>query len=253
MLISEEFIGSTILTVLDMRRKMGTGYGDGRPFHALSLRITGSAEMLCDEQLVEIEKGELLFLPAEKNFTLTAKKDEHIIVVHFLNDGLSWNEPKVLIPHNFVKVIELFRALSQCWLKKQEGYKFRTYSLFYQLLYDIENTGEEGGDLPPQLVNRSIAYIHEHYTEKTLSVGEFVRNSNMSDTYFRKLFKAKCGCSPLSYINGLRIAYTKELLESGYDTVAQVAEKAGFSDFKYFSTAFKHATGVIPSRYRDKF
>lgn len=43
------------------------------------------------------------------------------------------------------------------------------------------------------------------------------------------------------------------LLQSGYYTVTQVAHFCGFTDEKYFSTAFKEMNGCQPSKYLYSF
>lgn len=43
------------------------------------------------------------------------------------------------------------------------------------------------------------------------------------------------------------------LLQSGYYTVTQVAHFCGFTDEKYFSTAFKKMNGCQPSKYLYSF
>ena len=45
--------------------------------------------------------------------------------------------------------------------------------------------------------------------------------------------------------------YAKRLLASDYYRVYEVADMAGFSDVKYFSTVFKKETGSTPSEYKE--
>lgn len=68
--------------------------------------------------------------------------------------------------------------------------------------------------------------------------------------YFRKIFKAYYGVSPLKYINALKITHAKELLDSGMYSVTEAALRSGYTDLSYFSREFKKETGNSPKYYR---
>jgi AraC family transcriptional regulator len=74
----------------------------------------------------------------------------------------------------------------------------------------------------------------------------------VSEAYLRRVFLRIYGRSPLEYINGLRIERAKEMLLSGLYSIGDIAFNCGFSDAKYFSTAFKRITGRTPSDYAKK-
>ena len=95
-------------------------------------------------------------------------------------------------------------------------------------------------------------YLHAHYTDPDINVLMLCRLTDLSDTWFRKLFASCYKTTPIKYINTLRIEYAKELLESGYYKVETVAEMTGFEDPKYFSTLFKQYTGQAPSQFRSE-
>ena len=56
----------------------------------------------------------------------------------------------------------------------------------------------------------------------------------------------------IQFVNGLRIDYAKALLEGRTLSVAEIAEKAGFSDEKYFYTVFKKQVGISPTRWLNQ-
>ena len=93
-----------------------------------------------------------------------------------------------------------------------------------------------------------VDFIHEHFCERDLTVESLAKMCSMSDTYFRKLFKKRFAVTPLKYINQLKVDYAVELLQSGYYTVSEVAEKTGFDNVYYFSLFIKKETGKPPSQ-----
>ena len=68
-----------------------------------------------------------------------------------------------------------------------------------------------------------------------------------------QIFREEMNLSPKQYLTSLRLHYAASLLDSGYYTVTEVAKRAGFEDEKYFSTVFRQAMGVSPSRYQYSF
>ena len=52
------------------------------------------------------------------------------------------------------------------------------------------------------------------------------------------------------YIQYCRLEYAKKLLKNTEDTIAQISEQCGISDFNYFSRLFKRQYGVSPREYR---
>ena len=55
-----------------------------------------------------------------------------------------------------------------------------------------------------------------------------------------------------AYINLCRVRHAEALLHGSRMSVAQVAEKAGFSEIRTFNRAFKKQHGVTPTEYRRK-
>lgn len=92
-------------------------------------------------------------------------------------------------------------------------------------------------------------YLHEHHKDKlSSSTLESVFHHNYD--YMNRLFKAAFGTTIFEHLMHYRIERSKELLRSGYYSVASVAEELGFCNSFYFSKTFKRCTGQTPSEYR---
>ena len=64
-----------------------------------------------------------------------------------------------------------------------------------------------------------------------------------------KKTKALTGLSPVELIRDLRFRKAAELLETGSQTMTEIAFLTGFYDSHYFSKCFKQQFGVPPSCY----
>jgi transcriptional regulator GlxA family with amidase domain len=79
------------------------------------------------------------------------------------------------------------------------------------------------------------------------------RRAGMSLRNFVRRFKEATGDSPLIYLQKLRVAAAKRLLESNHRTMQEVSDAVGYQDVAFFRTLFQRHTGVSPSAYRAKF
>ena len=73
---------------------------------------------------------------------------------------------------------------------------------------------------------------------------------NMSRTGFYNKIKALTGIPPNEFIRNIRMQEAAILLKSQRYTVAEVSDRMGFADPKYFADAFKKFYGVPPSVYK---
>lgn len=99
--------------------------------------------------------------------------------------------------------------------------------------------------------HKSLIFIRDHYTEG-ISVADVARGIGYSVSYFGYIFKKNRGISANKYISELQLAKATELLRSTSASVSDIAERVGFGDANYFSTAFKARYGISPRQYRNQ-
>ncbi len=235
--------------MLELEWERVNAKAEPRRFHALSLRLMGGASFSYNEELLSVEEGDITFAPAGLEFHKEAEQGK-ILVIHFT--------AKEELPHEFLRFkpknpqyyIENFTELHQVWTKKQLGYEHKAKMLFYKILYEIEREWAEKKPSAGGKLAEAFDYIHDHFADEKLSVEQLAAQCGMSDTYFRRLFTAEFGTTPLKYINDLRLNYAKELLRSSYYTVEEIAERCGFNNINYFSFFIKKETGLSPLALR---
>lgn len=241
-----------ILSVHELSWDKRNDISDLRPFHALSFRTHGKANFYSNNNTVSVQSGDIIFVPKYCQYRLESEK-EHLYVVHFNTDIEIGNKIKKYVPENPKYFEHKFSELYATWIKKQLGYNYECKSILFKILAQIERE-----DKQKRLLGKNndffdtVEYIHEHFTDKNISVGYLAKLANMSETYYRKLFFQYLKVSPKDFINNLRLQYALELLSSGYYTVSEIAEKCGFENIYYFSTFIKNKTGASPSCLQNK-
>lgn len=238
-----------ILSVLDLSWGRTDKRVEGRPFAALTLRICGDGALVEDGKNELLKSGDVVYMPKGVGYDLHCG-EERVLVIHFDVQGEGGPHMEVFHPENTANLHRLFAALLDVWREKRPGYAFRSLSLFYEIVYELEKNRVRERTVDYERIERALEYLHAAYMDPDLTVRELCRKVAMSDTYFRRLFYSCYGKTPLRYLNDLRIDYAKALLREGDCPVTEAAYRSGFADPKYFSTAFRHAVGCSPSAYR---
>src|SRR5690348_10482508 len=95
-------------------------------------------------------------------------------------------------------------------------------------------------------------WLHQNF-HQTFPLEAPARRVGMSLRNFVRRFKHATGDSPLIYLQKLRVAAAKRLLESDHRTMQEISDAVGYQDPAYFRSLFQRHTGVSPSTYRRSF
>lgn len=223
-----------------------------RPIHALSLRLWGGAEFVCNGQAASTNKNDVFYMPAGCLYRADYNERNEILYIHFESDLTSKMEN---FKFDNPDIIEgLFRKIYNIWQKGEEGYYFSALSVMGEILKNIVVQQMSGSkDETVKAFENAVEYMEENYLSYDFSVEKMVSVACMSNTYFRKLFSERYGTTPLKFVLSKRVGYAEKLLSTGKHSIEEVAEMSGFSDSKYFCRAMKKEYGVPPSKlYQHK-
>ena len=95
-------------------------------------------------------------------------------------------------------------------------------------------------------------FIDEHYMEK-LSLKSISESLGIGTTKLCSLAKKLSPDGSITKLISIRrVEAAKILLLKENMSIAEIAEKVGFSDYNYFTKIFKKISGVTPSQYRKQ-
>jgi AraC-like DNA-binding protein len=86
-----------------------------------------------------------------------------------------------------------------------------------------------------------------------LSLSEFAQSVNLSVWRLCHIFKSDVGMPPIRYLRLLRMERAKDLLESSFLSVKEIAFQVGLNDESHFVRDFKATYGFSPALYRSHF
>ncbi len=101
-------------------------------------------------------------------------------------------------------------------------------------------------------ISRAQEWLHQNF-HRTFPLEAPAQRAGMSLRNFVRRFKQATGDSPLIYLQKLRIAAAKRLLEGDHRSVQEVSDAVGYQDVAFFRELFQRQTGVAPSGYRRRF
>ena len=89
--------------------------------------------------------------------------------------------------------------------------------------------------------------------DRPISIDLLAERVGMGQRNFIRRFKAATGRVPGEYVQMLRVAAAKEMLEQGASSIQAVSTKIGYEDVAFFRSLFKRHTGLTPADYRARF
>ena len=243
-----------ILSVHSLSWSKQIKYAYPRPFHALSLRIEGHADFTHDDKTYTVKTNDVIFVPKNYDYTIDSKVAEKLLVIHFDTDKI-FSEIETFSPTSPEIFISLFEQIYRVYSSKTTGYEQKMYSLFYEILEQIQIQGKRSL-LTNTSVNEnfenSIDYLYKNFSSPELTVSTLAKIAAVSEVYYRKIFKNTFNISPCKRLGDLRLEKAKNLLKTGYYTVEQVAYDCGYNDPKYFATCYKKKFNHSPGKDIEK-
>jgi AraC-like DNA-binding protein len=99
---------------------------------------------------------------------------------------------------------------------------------------------------------KALQFLYAHYARSRISLDDVASAAGLSPDHFGRVFLRDMAASPMKYLQSLRMAQGRKLLEGTDLRVNEVAREVGFADSLHFSRMFHKATGTSPREYRAR-
>ncbi|MGN0658400.1 MAG: helix-turn-helix domain-containing protein [Emergencia sp.] len=110
----------------------------------------------------------------------------------------------------------------------------------------------ESGEQEERVITGITRYLQEHLSEE-VSLSVLAEQFHLNPQYISQLFRNEIGVNFLTYLTSIRMEKAKKLLLSTSLSIAEIAERSGYGDYRVFTKVFKKSEGVTPSQYRRDF
>lgn len=253
-------------------------HGESHDFWELNYADKGTVYVSCGDEEYRIEKGSLILLPPNVHHRLRAdgESPSNAFIVSFdarsaaldllgctvlkaapvLGDLLKSiakeSERTFQLPLLRAPVVQL-QAREDAPLGSQQIVRMRLEELLIHILREAGSRGE-----PRIFTSRAkfddaiaarIQVILERERFRPLSLEKLTQEIGYGKTYLCSVFKRVCGESIMERHARLRLEEAKYLLRESGMTVAEVADRLGFSSPQYFTRFFTRHENMPPAKY----
>lgn len=125
---------------------------------------------------------------------------------------------------------------------------------FYQLFEQLhKKLDEKRSSKHVELIKKMNDIIERDYGNQNLSLNSIADELDMSPIYISRLYKQHTMVALTDLIQDVRMNKSKELLINTSLSVAEIAEKTGFTSDSYFYRKFKKYNSITPNDFRKQY
>jgi AraC family transcriptional regulator, regulatory protein of adaptative response / DNA-3-methyladenine glycosylase II len=100
-------------------------------------------------------------------------------------------------------------------------------------------------------VSRALRLLSEEASD-TISLTALAARLGMGERHLRRLFQEHLGASPKRVLQTRRLKLARQLLQESSLPITRIAFAAGFGSVRRFNDSFRRATGLSPTRFRQR-
>ena len=233
-------------------KKSARTFVDKRDFYSLSYRYKGEIYVEDNGEKLFSKEDSITFIPKGLSYNTEILDEMSMAVIHFKLDSDIDFRNAAVIDSQDARIKHLFDTLVRI-CRSSEEIDFRAMSVFYELLSRLAEMSEKEiwGKIPIK-IREARKFIEENYSDPSVYVESISDRLGISTSYLRREFSRAYGKSPVNFLIDTRVKNAKNMLESGYLSVSEIAEQCGFSSASYFIQTFNRLVGESPDRYRKR-
>lgn len=230
--------------------------------------LTNPIVVVYDGKSIFASEGELLLLPPyhvhelrklDKSCTflclqvsseMLRLKAQTTIDCISLNTCLSDSDTKTVCGH-LKEIMESFldsKPYSYLYCMSQV---FLLYHFLFSILPVRPLTNDEKKELlkKSERLSSLIQFVDENYMHK-IRLSDFAESEGFSVSYLSHFIRKTLNQNFQDYVNTVRVNCACKLMTDSSKKLTDISIESGFSDYRYFSNAFKKQFNLTPEQYR---
>lgn len=147
---------------------------------------------------------------------------------------------------------KILASLASALQKTEEAPSyFKIASLFFMILDSVcQPVAQNEFFYQPNFIEEVKHFIQLKYLSPEFNMEYLCTSMHISHSHLCRIFKRSENMSPIAYINKLKMARAKELLENSNTNIYEISFMSGFREYEYFLRLFKRMHGMSPTAYR---
>lgn len=155
------------------------------------------------------------------------------------------------------RITELLYEMGEIYEDGNTGYALQFKSLLFHFLYllirdcksDVNSALKMKNEINRKRLTLVIDYIKLHYAEP-VTLTDAAALISLNPQYFCRFFKKNMGTTFLNYINEVRLSHIYRDIINTNNSITQILETHGFTNYKLFMKLFREKYGCTPIKKR---
>lgn len=205
-------------------------------------------------KITPLTQGDLFFTFPATSFAIESKESFTYMYISFIGlrgnmimEGLNISNNNFLF-HNADEIQDFWEkgisASPKVMELISESVLLYTFSFLGNKLLPDNNKPKQ-----KHSINLIKKYVDDHFTDHSFSLDSMSQELSYNKKYISYVFKKHFGIGIIEYLNTVRIQNACTMIEQGFTSVTDIADRCGYSDAQYFSKIFKAKTGVVPTKH----
>lgn len=225
------------------------------PHFALELILSGEMEYRDEEQLQIAGPGTLYLIPPGTTTRFAPYKGQDVRKLCVILSGGNLKGILMTLKLSNSRMVQLpepevierkMRGLKDAVDASGAENSEQTYHFLLELSKLI---GEDNSAHMPLM--RAVSILESEFQEN-LQIPDIAARAGISERNLRRLFMAELHCSPLEYLNSVRMKFAVEKLRHSALQVKEIAMMSGFPSPSRFCTVFMARYHMTPRDYRKR-
>lgn len=223
--------------------------------------VSGTGYIQIDGVVTSVTAGDFFFINKEVPRYIYSDKENPLKKFFVVVDGEFFDAVikayKMDVPLIVCKmnVLDIFRSILRIAKNAEALTLTVSEEIGDQILKIIRLIHYENEEKKQFLEKTNIAksimlYLEKNYAQK-FNYYDIEDALYLSKSMIIKHFRSFYNITPARYVQNKRIEVAKQYLKNTDRSILEISESVGFSESKYFSTAFKASTGMTPGAYRN--
>ena len=246
---------SSLLTYLDIYRYVRPGYTHfiisyGAPKNYLAMILRGHARLHCGDEVLQVQAGELLFIPQGCVYESEWFADGDDCVFYSIGFIFRAQDENIRFPLQKLPDENGFRELFDSLYLDVAERPYRAAAAFFTLYDQVQEQLIAETDSPlARSITPTLLEIADRVSQP-LPIPGLAARCHMSESAFYAAFRRQMGQTPVEYSNMLRCRKAVHMLTSTDFSVETVAGLVGCSTPSYLRRLLKKHIGKTPREIR---
>ena len=225
------------------------------PYLALEMILEGEMEFRTEEQYQVAGPGTLYLIPPGTTVRFTCPRNEMVRKRCALMGGENLKGILLTLKLSNSRTVPL--AEPEIFAEKLKALKDAVDSpgvvnSARSYLFLLELSELIGKDISTRTsLMKAIAMLEANFQEN-LEIPAIAAHAGVSESTLRRLFKTEMHCSPLDYLNSVRLKFAAGKLRRTNLRIKEISIMSGFSSSARFCTVFQEKYGISPGDFRKR-